>query len=251
MPYQRGPYGGAQVTLAFPPFTPMVRRILWVLGVAFVLEKTIQLVWPPLAYYLLAVFALDPQLRIRLIDVPLTPPGVALWQLLTYALLHGGLLHILFNGLGVWMFGGDVERVLGSRGFLRFFVVCVLGGGVAVVIGGLLSGSLAPVIGASGGVMGLLLAFAMFFPERRVFIFPIPVPVPAWLMALIFGLLTVYGAMFQGASKVAYAAHLGGLVVGYLYLRGFIKPGAWTNMFRRRRSFRVVPGERRDPFDVN
>lgn len=238
------------MTLAFPPFTPMVRRILWVLGVAFVLEKIIELISRDAASYLLAIFALDPQLRIRELGTPLTPP-VAIWQLLTYALLHGGLLHILFNGLGIWMFGGDVERVLGSRGFLRFFLVCVLGGGLAFVAGGLLSGATAPVIGASGGVMGLVLAFAMFFPERRVFIFPIPFPLPAWVMALLYALLNVYGALFPGVSRVAYAAHLGGLVAGYLYLKGFIKPGSWTQLFRRRRSFRVIPGARPDPFDIN
>jgi membrane associated rhomboid family serine protease len=127
-----------------------------------------------------------------------------------------------------------------------------LGGGVAVVIGGLLSGSAHPVIGASGGVLGLVVAFAMFFPERRVFIFPIPVPLPAWVMAVGYGAFNLVYAVLPGSGGISYAAHLGGLATGYLYLKGFIKPGGWSSFFRRRRRpFRVIPGRRQDSFDIN
>jgi membrane associated rhomboid family serine protease len=254
--YYRGPYAGGGVTLAFPPFTPMVKRILWVLGIVFLVQSVLHLLAPQLEFLLVRVFGLNPQLRLAL-SYESTGLPIAFWQLATYALLHGSLIHILFNALGIWMFGGDVERVLGSRGFLRYFVVTVLGGGLAVVIGGFLTGSLVPVIGASGGVLGLVLAFAMFFPERRVFIFPIPFPLPAWVMAVVYGLMNLYGAVTSSTgplgSGVSYAAHLGGLVAGYLYLKGFIKPGSWSTLFRRRRkTFQVIRGgDRPGPYDIN
>ncbi len=249
--YYRGPYAGGGMTLAFPPFTPMVKKILWVLAGVFVVQALLHLAAPDVEFLVTQALGLNPQLRLQFGYGPPSVP-LAVWQLVTYALLHGGLTHILFNGLGIWMFGGDVERVLGSRGFLRYFLVCVVGGGLAVVIGGFLTGSLVPVIGASGGVLGLVLAFAIFFPDRRVFIFPVPFPLPAWVMAIVYGLLNLYGALTPGASGVSYAAHLGGLAAGYLYLKGFIKPGGWTNIFRRKkRPFRVIEGRRPGPYDIN
>lgn len=248
MSYYRSPYAGGGVTLAVPPFTPMVKKILWVLGVTFVLQSVLKLASPELERVLGLTLGLNPSLRLGF-----DGPPVAIWQILTYGLLHGGLMHLLFNGLGIWMFGGDVERVLGSRGMLRYFVVCVAGGGLAVVVAGLLFGQTAFVIGASGGVLGLVLAFAVFFPDRQVFIFPIPFPVKAWVMAVGYGLINLYGALFPGASTVSYAAHLGGLAVGYLYLKGFIKPGGWSRLFarRRRHPFKVVHGQRPGPYDIH
>jgi membrane associated rhomboid family serine protease len=236
------------VTLALPPFTPMIRRILWTLGIVFAVQVVLRFVAPGVAEGLIDVFGLSPEFRVR----PDAPP-IALWQLVTYSLLHGGFWHVVLNGLGIWMFGGDVERVLGSRGFLRYFVICVIGGALAVVVGGLLTEGRAQVIGASGGVLGLVLAFAMFFPERQVFIFPIPFPLPAWVMAAIYALLNLYGALTPESSGISYAAHLGGLAAGYLYLKGFIKPGSWWSVLRRKKKhpFRVIPGRRAGPYDIN
>ncbi|MCE5245562.1 rhomboid family intramembrane serine protease [bacterium] len=255
MSYYRGPYGGGTVTLALPPFTPAVRRILYVLGGMFVLQLVLRFGAPDLYARAMDLLALDPQLRLRDAAGQATPP-IAAWQLLTYALLHGGVVHLLLNGLGLWMFGGDVERVLGTRGFVRYFLVCVAGGGAAVVLLALLlTGATIPVIGASGGVIGLVVAFALLYPERRVFIFPIPFPLPAWVMALAYALINVYGAvqdalMPGGAGSVSYAAHLGGLAAGFLYFKGFIRPGSWFRRKRRHPQFRVVKGGP-GPFDIN
>ncbi len=248
MAYYRSPYAGGGVTLAVPPFTPMIKKILWVLGGAFLLQSVLKFAAPDLERMLMLFLGINPELRFA----PGSPPA-GIWQLLTYGLLHGGLTHILFNGLGIWMFGGDVERVLGGRGMLRYFLVCIAGGGLAVVLAGLLFNQYAFVIGASGGVMGLVLAFAIFFPDRQVFIFPIPFPVKAWVMAVGYGLINLYGAFFPGASGVSYAAHLGGLAAGYIYLKGFIKPGGWTKIFARRRRypFKVVQGDRPGPYDIH
>lgn len=251
--FRRGPYAGGGVQLALPPFTPMVKRVLWTLGIAFAVQVVLGFVARDMAAGLVDIFGLDPQIRVRRAGAE--SPPIAVWQLVTYALLHDprSIWHLLMNALGIWMFGGDVEKVLGSRGFLRYFVVCVIGGAVAVIVGGFLTQSPAQVIGASGGVLGLVLGYAMFFPERQVFIFPIPFPLPAWVMAAIYALLNVWGALVPGASGISYAAHLGGLAAGYLYLKGFIKPGSWSGFFRRRRksAFRVIDGRRPGPYDIN
>lgn len=252
MSYYRGPYGGG-VQLAVPPLTPMVKRILIVLGAFFVLSFGLRLLAPLLYWQFHEILALDPRLKIGFLD---TPP-IAIWQLLTYGLLHGSFWHLLLNGIGLWMFGGDVEMVLGSRGFLRYFLITVIGGGLAVVIGGLLTNSAASVLGASGGVLGLVVAYAVFFPHRQVLL--VIFPVPAWAMAVIFGLMNLFGAfeaqLARGeghATNISYAAHLGGLIVGYLYLKGFIKPGNFGRFFqRKRRPMRIVSSRKTGPWDIN
>ncbi|RMG46034.1 MAG: rhomboid family intramembrane serine protease [Acidobacteria bacterium] len=235
MSFHRGPYAGG-VGLAFPPVTPMVRRILWTLGGGFaaqVLLTRAGFTFP------VDLFALHPRTAVPFV-----------WQFVTYALLHGGLWHLLMNMLGVWMFGGDVERVLGSNGLLRYVLVCVTGGGVAHVLFGFLTGGAGTVMGASAGVLGLVLAFALMFPERQMFLFPIPVPIRARTVAILFGVIDLYGAIDANPlDPVAHLAHLGGMAAGYLYLKGFIRPGGWFARLRRgrgaRRPFRVIEGERR------
>ncbi len=227
------------MTLAFPPVTPMIRRILWTLGIAFALQWIV--LYPFLGKWTVdAWFALSPVGVLH---------GYA-WQLVTYALLHGGLMHLLMNMLGIWMFGGDVERLFGSRRLLVYFVLCVVGGGVTHVLVGLLAGNPVGVIGASGGVLGLVLAFALFYPDRMVFIFPLPFPIRARTMALIYMVLDLWGAI-QGnpGGGIAHFAHLGGALTGFLYIaawRGW-GPTLAAIGIRRRRRFRVVRDDR-DPW---
>ncbi|UCF67023.1 MAG: rhomboid family intramembrane serine protease [Acidobacteriota bacterium] len=242
MSFQRGPYGGG-VNIAFPPVTPMVRQLLWALGIAF----AIQVLLEETGFgAIVAWLALRPAYVFPFV-----------WQLVTYALLHGGLTHLLFNMLGLWMFGGDVERLLGSRAFLRYCLVCVVGGALAhVVLGLLVQGPSPAVIGASGGVLGVVLAFALLFPHRQIFLFPLPVPLRARTVAILFAAIDLYGAIranpIQGGG-IAHSAHLGGMLAGYLYLKGFIRPGGWLSGFKRRfgsrrDGFRVIDGDRRDIF---
>ena len=141
--------------------------LLWVLGAAFVVQFVLQRIVQ--AEGILAWLALWPALLLQ--------PPYPFWTLASYALLHGGIMHLLLNLLGLWMFGGDVERMFGTRGFLRFFLYCVLGGGLLYAAVGLLRGTSAPVIGASAGVLGIAAAFAVFFPSRQLFVFPIPFPI--------------------------------------------------------------------------
>jgi len=141
------------------------------------------------------------------------------WQPVTYAFLHGGLFHLFFNMLGLYMFGADLERVWGPRRYLVYYAVSVLGAAIAQLGFAALSGSAAPAIGASGGVFGLLLAFALYFPRRTVLLLVPPIPLPAWVFAALYGALELVLGVTGTAGGVAHFAHLGGMAGGYLVIR--------------------------------
>jgi membrane associated rhomboid family serine protease len=146
-------------------------------------------------------------------------PEFQVWQVLTYGFLHGSLTHLLFNMLALYMFGPDIERLLGSRRFLTYYLVCVVGAAAAqlAVLGGV-NRPPAPTIGASGGVFGLLLAFGMAFPHRRLMLLFPPIPMPAWLFVTLYGLLELYLGITGSGQGVAHFAHLGGMAAGYVLL---------------------------------
>jgi membrane associated rhomboid family serine protease len=146
-------------------------------------------------------------------------PEFEIWQLLTYGFLHGSLTHLLFNMLALYMFGGDIERLLGARHFLIYYLVCVVGAAVAQLA--VTSGSdmpPVPTVGASGGVFGLLLAFGMAFPHRKLMLLFPPIPMPAWLFVTLYGLLELYLGVTGSGAGVAHFAHLGGMAAGYVLL---------------------------------
>ena len=147
-------------------------------------------------------------------------PGFDLWQLVTYSFLHGSLTHILFNMFALYMFGGDLERTFGSRFFLAYYLACVVTAGLAqLVLGGLAGGPAVPVIGASGGVYGVLLAFGMYFPNRMVmFIIP-PIPMRARTFVVVIGVLELAFGVTSTDAGVAHFAHLGGMLGGWLMIR--------------------------------
>ncbi|MGQ9559066.1 MAG: rhomboid family intramembrane serine protease [Candidatus Oleimicrobiaceae bacterium] len=145
------------------------------------------------------------------------------WQLFTYMFLHGNLLHILVNMLFLWVFGSDLERVWGWRRLLTYYLTCGVGAGLFHLL--FRMHSLVPVVGASGAVYGLLMAYGLLFPERVITLFLffiLPIHIKAKYLVLLFGglsLLGGLGSLFGSEGGVAYLAHLGGMVVGYLYLR--------------------------------
>ncbi|RZL94485.1 MAG: rhomboid family intramembrane serine protease [Variovorax sp.] len=141
------------------------------------------------------------------------------WQLLSYGFLHGGLSHLVFNMFGLYMFGGELERVWGSRRFLLFYFVSVLCAALAQLGVAAWSGSMVPTVGASGGLFGLLLGFAMLFPHRKIVPLIPPIPMPAWLFVLIYGLIELGLGITGSIAGVAHFAHLGGLVGGWLVIR--------------------------------
>jgi membrane associated rhomboid family serine protease len=155
----------------------------------------------------------------------------AIWQLVTYMFLHGGIGHILFNMLALWMFGAAVEQTWGTRRFLQYYFICGVGAGVCVVVANLLFGNVhQPTIGASGAIYGVLLAFAMLFPEAEILIMFL-FPVKAKYAVMIFGAIALMLSL-QGGGTVSNFAHLGGLLVGYIYFR---------TEFSNRRSRVAVP----------
>jgi membrane associated rhomboid family serine protease len=146
-------------------------------------------------------------------------PNFMPWQLLTYAFVHSGLTHLLFNMFGLYMFGGDVERVWGARRFLSFYIVCALSAAVLQLVVTAVTGAYYPTVGASGAVFGLLLAFALLFPRRMVMpIFP-PIPMRAPVFVALYGILELVLGVTGTQAGVAHFAHLGGLAGGFIYMR--------------------------------
>jgi len=141
------------------------------------------------------------------------------WQLLSYGFLHGNLNHIFFNLFGLWMFGRDLERLMGARRFLTYYLTCVVGAGIVQVIVAALQGGIYPTVGASGGVFGLLLAYAMAFPNRTVMLLFPPIPMKAKFFVLMYGLLELYLGLSGRSPGVANFAHLGGMLFGFLLIQ--------------------------------
>jgi membrane associated rhomboid family serine protease len=151
-------------------------------------------------------------------------PSFQVWQLLTYGFLHGGLTHLFFNMFALYMFGGEIERLLGTKHYVVYYLACVIGAAVAqyVVVSNMEMQPI-PTVGASGGVFGLLLAFGMAYPQRRIMLLFPPIPMPAWLFVTLYGLLELYLGVTGSGQGVAHFAHLGGMVAGYallVYWRG-------------------------------
>ena len=141
------------------------------------------------------------------------------WQLVSYAFLHGGMFHLFFNMLGLWMFGAELERLWGQKRFIQFLFAGVLAAAVAQLIVTAIAGSMTPTVGASGGLFALLLAFGMLFPDRIIMpLFP-PIPMKARTFVIVFGVLTLVLGYTDRTGGVAHFAHLGGMVGGYLMLR--------------------------------
>jgi len=179
------------------------------------------------------------------------------WQVATYMFLHAGPMHILFNMLGVWMFGVELERMWGTKFFARFYAVTGVGAGVTVIAASLLpidalSATYGAVtIGASGALYGLLMAFAIYFPDRPILMFLL-FPIPAKYFVMILGALAFIISENTGVSS---SAHIGGLLFGYLYLKNNRAGGVMAEikyrylkwkMNRLRRKFDVYSGGRGD-----
>src|SRR3989442_4963445 len=184
-----------------------------------------------------------------------------IWQLGTYMFLHGGLFHILFNMLALWMFGTELERIWGTRYFLKFYLATGIGAGLLTILVSLLGFGftnviyVVPTIGASGAIYGLLLAYALYFPDRPIYMYFL-FPVPAKIFVLIMGAIAFYASLAE-TGGVANATHLGGLVVGYAMLKGArVHPMAelkyrylkWR-INRVRKKFDVYSGGRADDWD--
>jgi len=159
----------------------------------------------------------------------LWPPGsggpFGPWQLVTYSFLHGSVLHLAFNMFAIWMFGAELERRWGELRYLLTYLISVAVAAMTqITVSGYLMHKTGAVIGASGGVFGLLLAYALYFPQRKLVLVFLPMlQIPARLFVLVYGLIELVLGVTNTAAGVAHFAHLGGLFGGWLavqYFRG-------------------------------
>lgn len=193
----------------FPSLPPVTWALLVANGIVFLLQGLMDpvfMVW----------FALWPLHG----SSPMGTAGFLPWQVVTYSFLHGNLLHLAVNMLALYMFGSDIERVFGQRRFLIYYFACVVTAAAAQLLVAATSGGPPyPTVGASGGVFGVLLAFALYFPYRTVMLIFPPIPMPAWLFVTLYGALELYLGMTGTQAGVAHFAHLGGMLGGYAVIR--------------------------------
>ena len=243
------PYsGGAQYSFGPGAISPVVKMLLLINIAVFLVTALI----PPLFPYVVEYFGLTPQHVLE---------QMRLWELITWMFVHGGITHILFNMLILWMFGVQLERIWGPKFFLHYYFITGIGAGLTVIVVGLLpfafaeSTYLLPTIGASGAIYGLLVAFALYYPETPILMFFL-FPVPAKYFVMIIGTIAFLSVPRGGG--VAHIAHLGGLIVGYLYLKrlggrslgriGFGRLGIMADI--KYRYFKWKMGRLKKRFDV-
>jgi membrane associated rhomboid family serine protease len=226
------------------PLTPAIKALIIANVVVFVMQWMLQR-----SVNLESVLGLTPAAAVH----------GQVWQLFTYMFLHHGLAHIFFNMLALWMFGVELERMWGTTFFAKYYIVCGVGAAATSMIASFVPGLTymygATTVGASGAIYGVLLAYGLYFPHRPIYIYAI-FPVPAKWMVIISGGIALMFSL-GGGGGVAHTAHLGGLVVGYLYLKGtrihliseiqyrFLK---WR-INRMRRKFDVYSGGRANDVD--
>jgi len=149
------------------------------------------------------------------------PVGFKVWQLITCGFLHANLLHLSINMYALWMFGSDVERAIGPRHYLTLYFSSLLCSSATqlLVVSMMTSAGVYPTVGASGAIFGILLAFGMLFPRRTIVLLIPPIPMPAIVFVILYGLLELFSGVFGTDQGVAHFAHLGGMVGAYLTLR--------------------------------
>ncbi|HHM23968.1 MAG TPA: rhomboid family intramembrane serine protease, partial [Bacteroidetes bacterium] len=208
--------------------TPGVKWLLIANGAVYLIQL---IVGPSLIYW----FGLSSQMLFH---------KFAVWQLVTYMFLHGGFFHIFFNLFVLWIFGCEVERDWGTRQFLRYYFVTGIGAGL---VGILFSWEThAVIIGASGAIYGIMLAFGMMYPERIITLlifFVLPVSMKAKHLVMMMALISIFSGvanLFGTGDGVAHFAHLGGMAVGYLYLKSDWRFRRITGWFRTRAKMRRV-----------
>jgi membrane associated rhomboid family serine protease len=211
---------GREMTLSFPPFTPAV---IWLLGINTAV------------FLVLSAFGSRMVVQWTYLYLGLVPEMTifhfAIWQLVTYSFIHVSFWHWFGNMLGIWMFGATFESAWGTRRFLELFFVGVIGAAITTIVlsfAHILITPDTPTVGASGGVFAILMAFGLVFGESEIMMIPFPFLIKAKYFVLILIVVTVAFAI-SGGGGVAYVAHLGGLLFGYLYVKFSPKRGMSGN----------------------
>lgn len=238
------PRYGSSISFGPGPLSPALKGLIGANVLLFVL----QLIAPVLTELL----GLEP---------PAVLGSLQIWRVATYMFLHAGIFHILFNMLALWMFGTELERIWGTRYFLKFYFVTGIGAAVLTILFSLLPFDVARtlqrsnIIGASGAIYGLLLAYGLYYPDRPIYMYFV-FPIPAKYFVMIMGVLAFYSSLAE-SNGIANATHLGGLLIGYLYLKSArIRPleeaKYWYlrwKMYRTRKKFDVYSGGRANDWD--
>jgi len=211
---RRGDYSTSGFSMMW---TPAVRSLIIINAAIFLLAGLFAL-----ERFLAVYFGLVPRLVVT---------RGWIWQLVTYMFLHYGFMHILFNMFALWMFGSTLERVWGTRRFLGYYFLTGVGGGLCYFLFNI--NSAIPTVGASGAIFGLLVAYAVLFPNSVIYLWLI-IPIKAKWFALIFGIIELFFSI-QSRDSVAHLAHLGGMVVGYLYLKRERVFGRFIQQIRARK----------------
>jgi len=222
---------GRTLTLSFPPFTKAVKWLILINAGVFLFTTLLQAFAPTAGAVFSLVFSLVPGLVVR----------GWLWQLLSYSFLHVGLFHILFNMLWLWMFGAQLEMDWGKNKFLEFYFFCVVGAALTTIavsytgLGGITPKTMTE--GASGGVLGILMAFGLIYGNQEIMLFPIPFSIRAkyFVAGIAFiELISAINAAGPGRGQgIAYIAHLGGLLFGFLYVKFVPRRGLMFNATER------------------
>ena len=209
--YRPSGFGG------FSFFPPVIKNLLIINGVIFFLQLLMDYLkfdGLPAWYVLNRWFALNP---LSGIDPAGQPYNFQVWQLVTYQFMHGGFSHILFNMFALWMFGIEIEHLWGPRKFLYFYLLCGIVAGLChLFLSPLLGGGSAFTIGASGAIYGVLIAFAMAFPNRYIFLYFF-IPVKAKYL-ITFLVVMEFMLVDSAQSGVAHLAHLGGALAGFIFI---------------------------------
>ncbi len=179
----------------------------------------------------------------------------AIWQLVTYMFLHGGLWHLAINMFILWMFGSEIENLMGTARFVRFYFFSGIGAGLTTLLVNCpfwgSAPSHIPTVGASGAIFGILLAYGMSFPNRKIFLYFL-IPIPAKYFVVLLGLLDLFASFSGAPTGIAHFAHLGGLLFGWIYIMLYGIPGVRMGHLERRRrrrraeTFRVIDFNDRD-----
>ena len=165
-----------------------------------------------------------------------------IWQPFTYMFFHGDIWHVLINMFVLWMFGSELERVWGKKNFLRFYFVTGVGSGLGTMIFGLQS--MTPVVGASGAVYGVLLAYGFIFPNRTVYLYGI-IPIKSFWFVIGIGVIAFISS-FNNVSNISHLTHLFGMIIGYLYLKRPIQIRTiWFSIFKKVLEYRIQNQERK------
>ncbi len=191
--------------------------LLWINGGVLLLQMLLDPGFVHLTPFMLWPLGMDPQL----IGPDMLPPGATFmpWQLLTYGFLHADIPHVFFNMFALLMFGAPLEYTWGTKRFVQYYLVCVVGAGLTYLAWAALMHISEPVIGASGGVFGLLLAYGMLFPRQRIMLLFPPIPMNARTLVIAYGVVELVLGVTGAGGNIAHFAHLGGMLFGWLMIR--------------------------------